>query len=171
MRDPHVAKVAALLVTVGVLWATVPYLDKFALLDAPQMSPAYFQFWRGLMVATIVLVCAVVMHRNDLACLRSTLTAKKFGIIFGCAVPVAIYMLCWLHLVRTRVLRVSILYSSGVGIAVLVSCLMAYGFTYSTKAYIRELGERLRPENYVGIALVIIGVVLVGLDLKRLKVK
>ena len=169
MENPTVGKVAGLIVLIGVIWGTLPYLEKFTLIQEPQMPPEYFQFWRGLTVAILVLVCTLIMYHKDLTCMKRTLTWRNFGLIVACAVPVVIFTLSWLHLIRTRVLSVSILYSMGVGIAVFVACLLGYAWTFCKNSPLQAMGEKLHAQNYAGIAFVIIGVILVGLDLKRLQ--
>ena len=169
ISKPTIGKVSGLIVVVGVLWGTTPYLERLALIQEPRMTTEYFQFWRGLIAACIVLICTLVMYRRDLRSVHKALTPRNFGFVLSCSVATVIYILCWLYVIRTKVMRVSVAYSITIGIAVMLSGILGYCWTFLKKPEYRSMGEKLRAENYVGIALVVIGVVLVGLDLRRLK--
>ena len=168
IQNPALPKVVGMIVLVGVLWGIVPYFERLALTQTPSMTTEYFQLWRGLMVACVVAVYTLVKYRKDLPSVHKALTPKNFGYTMITSISTVIYMLMWLYIVRTQVLRVSVSYSMTLGIAILISAITGYCCTFIKTPALRHLGATLRPENYVGIGLILVGVVLVGLDLRRL---
>ena len=91
-----------------------------------------------------------------------------------CAVPTAVAIIAWLYLLRTSSLRVSITFSIITGIMILTTTLLGYAWTKVSKVKspaLYRMGETLQTHNYVGIGVMIVGIILVGLDLKRLPTK
>lgn len=165
MSHLHLAKICALIILVGVLWGGTPYLERQALLQTPKLSVEYFQFWRGLLTAIIILAITLIQHKANFQVIHSPMTWKNLGFTMAVSVPTVVYMLAWLYLARKPVLHVSVSYSIAIGVSILTSVLIGY-FARHT----HQMGKALRPENYVGIVLIIVGVALVGLDLKTLGV-
>lgn len=168
IATPTLPKVVGTIVLVGILWGSTPYFERLALTQKPNMKTEYFQLWRGLMVACIVAVYTVIKYRKDLPGMHQALTLKNFGFTILVAIMTVIFMLTWLYVVRTRVLSVAVTYSTAIGTAVLINAIIGYCCTFIRTPAFKHMGAQLRPENYVGISFVIIGVVLVGLDLRKL---
>ena len=171
--DPTLLKVIGLILLVGVLWGALPYAEKFTLLHN-HLSTEYFQFWRGLMVAVLVITYVLIKYRNQLKELHKPMTGTAFGLIAMCAVPTAVAIIAWLYLLRTSSLRVSITFSIITGIMILTTTLLGYAWTKVSKVKspaLYRMGETLQTHNYVGIGVMIVGIILVGLDLKRLPTK
>ena len=170
-KNPTLVKVCIFMLVAGFLWGALPFIEKHTL-NQSHMPTEYFAFWRFLFGAVAGIIFVAIYYRKELATIHKTTASwKSLGFAALCGVLNIITIITYLYVIRSTILKVSISYSIITGILLLTTTLLGYGLSKSSYPVLQRLGEKLQPIHYAGIGVLIVGIFMVGWDLKRVPIK